>query len=381
MVQGFQQGPLAGAAAPGFEDLQVPQGGLIQAQKVVPAKGQQAVQVGEVRGVGILQIPEDGPGGGHPQEVGVQPEAVQKKGAQGAAHFLPGRLGIEGIGRHPPLGGRGVEGDQGRGQEGRVQVVRDHQLGGFEPPEFIGQGIGALAFGEAEFPGGQLQKSQAPPGPLKSHRRQVVVGAGVQGGGVHHGAPGEDAGHFPAHQAFGLGRVLGLVAHHHLEPLLQEAGDVAGGRMDGKAGHGDALVPLAGAGGEGDIQGVGGDLGVAEEGLVKIAHLEEHQGIGVLLLQVQVLPQHGGDFVRRGAGHGAYGNSSGGPKIPKGSTALPGNRGAPGLLGLGGNLGFGDRGRGLSGGAGLFQFLGQDLQIVPELADGLALLIVLVDAV
>ena len=65
---------------------------------------------------------------------------------------------------------------------------------------------------------------------------------------------------------------------------------------------------------EGDIQGVGGGLGVAEEGLVKIAHLEEHQGIGVALLQIQVLPQHGGDFVRRGASHGAYGNSSGGPE-------------------------------------------------------------------
>jgi hypothetical protein len=76
----------------------VPQGSLIQAQKVVPAVRQQAVQVREVRGVGILQIPEDGPGGGYPQKVGVQPEAVQKKGPQGAAHFLPGRLGIEGIG-------------------------------------------------------------------------------------------------------------------------------------------------------------------------------------------------------------------------------------------------------------------------------------------
>ena len=151
--------------------------------------------------------------------------------------------------------------------------------------------------------------------------------------------------------------------------------------MDGEAGHGDAVVSLAGARREGDIQGVGGGLGVAEEGLVKIAHLEEHQGIGVPLLQIQVLPQHGGDFVRWGASHGAYGNSSGGRKIPKGSAALPENWGAPGLLGARGNLGFGSRSRGLSGGAGLFQFLGQDLQIVPELADGLALLIVLVDAV
>ena len=123
------------------------------------------------------------------------------------------------------------------------------------------------------------------------------------------------------------------------------------------------------------------DLGVAEEGLVKIAHLEKHQGVGVPVLQVQVLPQHGGDFVRGGAGHGDNGNSGGGPKRPKGPTALPENWGAPGLFRRGDNLGFGGRRRSLSGGAGLFQFLGQNIQIMPELADGLALLIVLVDAV
>ena len=98
MVQGFQQGPLAGPAAPGFEDLQVAQGGFIQAQKVIPTVGQQAVQVGEVRGIGILQIAEDGSRRGHPQRVGVHPEAVQEEGSQGEAHFPAGRLRIEGIG-------------------------------------------------------------------------------------------------------------------------------------------------------------------------------------------------------------------------------------------------------------------------------------------
>ena len=33
--------------------------------------------------------------------------------------------------------------------------------------------------------------------------------------------------------------------------------------MNGEAGHGDAVVSLAGAGGEGDIQSIGGGLGVA----------------------------------------------------------------------------------------------------------------------
>ena len=48
---------------------------------------------------------------------------------------------------------------------------------------------------------------------------------------------------------------------------------------------------------------------------------------------------------------------------------------------MGGNLGFGGRRRGLGGGAGLFQFLGQNFLIMPELADGLALLIMVIDAV
>jgi hypothetical protein len=63
---------------------------------------------------------------------------------------------------------------------------------------------------------------------------------------------------------------------------------------------------LAGPGGEGNIEGAGRGFGVIKKGLVKITHLEEHQGIGVPFFQIQVLPQHGRDFVR---GRGCHNNN------------------------------------------------------------------------
>ena len=125
---------------------------------------------------------------------------------------------------------------------------------------------------------------------------------GVQGCRVYQGASGEDPGHLAAHQALGVGRVLHLVADHHLETRVQQLGEVGLGRMDGKAGHGDALRLGAAPGSEGDVQGRGGLFGVPEEGLIEVAHLEKEQGVGVPGLEVQVLPQHGSDFIR-GVGH------------------------------------------------------------------------------
>ena len=96
-VQGVQERALAGAAAPGLEDLQVPQGGFIQPQVVIPAVRQEPIQVGQLRGLGVVQIAEDGSRRGHPQGLVLHPEAVQEQGAQGPAQFPPGRLGVEGV--------------------------------------------------------------------------------------------------------------------------------------------------------------------------------------------------------------------------------------------------------------------------------------------
>ncbi len=44
---------------------------------------------------------------------------------------------------------------------------------------------------------------------------------------------------------------------------------------------------------------------VLKKQFIKIPHLKKEQTVGVLGLDIQVLPEHGGDFVGGGIGHGA----------------------------------------------------------------------------
>ena len=88
--------------------------------------------------------------------------------------------------------------------------------------------------------------------------------------------------------------------------LLQEAGNIDLGGVQGEAGHGDGVFFGPAAAGEGDIQGLGGAMGILEKKFVKIPHLEQEQTVGMLGLDIQILPQHGGDFVGGGFGHGGY---------------------------------------------------------------------------
>ena len=63
--------------------------------------------------------------------------------------------------------------------------------------------------------------------PPPGHRDQVVVGAGFQGLLADDG-PGRHHPHdAPLHQAFGLFRILQLLADGHLEPVGHQGGDVA----------------------------------------------------------------------------------------------------------------------------------------------------------
>ncbi len=47
----------------------------------------------------------------------------------------------------------------------------------------------------------------------------------------------------------------------------------------------------------------GGLFGVLEKGLEKIPHLEKDQGVGVPGFELQVLLEHGGDFIGLGICH------------------------------------------------------------------------------
>src|SRR5690606_27882535 len=65
-------------------------------------------------------------------------------------------------------------------------------------------------------------------------------------------------------------------------------------RMVRNAAHGDALLRPSVAAGEGDLQFAGGDHGVFEKQLVKIAEAEHQKRVPRLRLDREVLLDHGG---------------------------------------------------------------------------------------
>ncbi|SST09789.1 Uncharacterised protein [Acinetobacter baumannii] len=62
--------------------------------------------------------------------------------------------------------------------------------------------------------------------------------------------------------------------------------------MEGNACHRDRLAAGLAARGQGDVEQLGGLLRVLVEQLVEVAHAIEHQLVGVLMLQFEVLLHH-----------------------------------------------------------------------------------------
>src|ERR1035437_4423367 len=87
--------------------------------------------------------------------------------------------------------------------------------------------------------------------------------------------------------------------------------------MEGDAAHGDGGALFLVAGGEGDFEFAGGDDGIFEEELVKIAEAEHEQGVGDLLLDVVVLPHER----RGGVTHGLWGGPPGPQPTPPSACA------------------------------------------------------------
>ena len=98
------------------------------------------------------------------------------------------------------------------------------------------------------------------------------------------------AGDLALDQLLGEARVLHLVADRDAVAALDQAGDVALGRVVGDAAHGDGLPLLLVARGEGDLQLARRGDGVVVEELVEVPQPEHQQGAGDLLLDGVILP-------------------------------------------------------------------------------------------
>ena len=110
----------------------------------------------------------------------------------------------------------------------------------------------------------------------------------------------------------GLGRGLKLFADGGLEPLPDQPRQIAVQRMHRHPGHGDVLALVLAALGQGDAQGLRGDLGVLEEQLVEIAHAEEDDGVRLAGLGRQELRHDGRRPLAGRDGVGCRGMDEGG---------------------------------------------------------------------
>jgi hypothetical protein len=77
--------------------------------------------------------------------------------------------------------------------------------------------------------------------------------------------------------------------------------------VDAVVGHpceGDAEVLADGLGREGDLQLARDELRVVVEGLVEVAEAEKEDGVGIALLELEVLPADGGRHAARSGRRG-----------------------------------------------------------------------------
>ena len=122
------------------------------------------------------------------------------------------------------------------------------------------------------------------------HRGQKAIFLGFQDIQVGGGAGGDDAHHFPPHQALAGAGLLHLITDGDLVTGAQQPGDVSFGGMKGDAAHGNGLAALAIARGESNLQFLRGHQGVFVEEFVEIAQTKQEQRVGIALLDRLILP-------------------------------------------------------------------------------------------
>ncbi len=147
---------------------------------------------------------------------------------------------------------------------------------------------------EHATPAGQAQPRQAPARAARIARQRQQRGVAALGEqlAVGHGARRDDACHPPFDRALGGGDVAHLLGDGHRLAELDQAGEVGLERMHRHTGHHHRLAGTGAARGERDVEQPVGAPRVVVEQLVEVAHPVQHQDVGMLGLDAQVLLHH-----------------------------------------------------------------------------------------
>jgi hypothetical protein len=254
--------------------------------------------VGQVGLLGVAKIVDERPRRAHRRVPLLEAESEKALRAHLIEQRPPRRLLLE----RPPgrVGHAGVDAHFRHERRRVFESLGCHDFSRMENRQFVGQRLapgGAVVLSGRELTGGEVEQGDAQPGGVRrrSDRHQEGRLAGVEIPGVGQCAWRHDANHFAPHEPLGFLRVLDLLADSNAEPLADEPGDVAIGRVKRHAAHRNRTAGrILRAGGERQLERTRRGQRVFVEHLVEVAHPEEHDGVAVLTLRVEVLPHRRG---------------------------------------------------------------------------------------
>ncbi len=162
-------------------------------------------------------------------------------------------------------------------------------------------GLQALQFGRqllhghlggAKLAGGEVQPGQPRFVAALAQRQQQAVALLFQQRGVGDRAGRDDAHHLALDRTLAGGRVADLLADRHRLAKLHQPRKILLGGVIRHTRHLDRLAVGRAALRQRNVEQLGGTHRIVEEQLVEIPHAVEHQHVGMLRLDAQVLLHH-----------------------------------------------------------------------------------------
>ena len=271
-------------------------GGIVQLHIPAAEENVQAVNMGEVEFLRLLQISEKRAAGADGVCAVLNACLVDIRETKlltyaGSAGKILKQRGI--------LLGHGVQLVPQKGEDGRALrgCRREKDFPGEKARKFVAHMLlpGARKCGAAELPCCKLTEGDSGSIPGEKDRTDIVAAFLGEHGALRHGTGGDNADDVPLYQPFGQRGILRLLADGDLVALRNQLCDIALGAVVGDAAHRGALfrvlhVPVAG--GQGEVELAGGGDGVLVEHLIEIPEPEKEQAVGMLCLDLLILLFH-----------------------------------------------------------------------------------------
>ena len=271
-----------------LDQLEIAHRHRVQDHRLGAVEVRRAIEVIERGALCVAQVMEDRSGGADGGRPVGEAHAIEREQleviAQRAVGVVLGEDPLFEFGAHEARrGARGVVAGEQR------QIAREEDFARAQLLQRAGH-FARVELRHAKFAGGDVDVSDRRPIARARHRREEIILARAHQVGVHGGAGSDHARDLAAHQLLGLLGIFHLVADGDPMAFLNEARDVAFGRVEGDAAHRDGGAFFLIAGGKGDFEFAGGHHGIFEEELVEIAQAEHQQRVGDLLFDAVVLP-------------------------------------------------------------------------------------------